>query len=74
MSFPARIEANSRQRYDDRERTRPDGVKSWPADNIDPIEELARMRDAKDEGRYDDLADAPKLIKAATRRPRRVRR
>jgi hypothetical protein len=47
---------------------RPESVKRWPSDGIDPIEELARIineaqdRDAKDERRFDDLAqnDEPK--------------
>ena len=40
------------------DRARPDGIKSWPADDIDPIEELARLIneaqewDAEDEGRF----------------------
>jgi hypothetical protein len=57
--------------------SRPSGVKPWPADDIDPIEEQARIingsqaQDARDEGRYDELArfDPPKPIKAANRRP-----
>jgi hypothetical protein len=61
---------------------RPNDIKRWPADDIDPIEELARIineaqeRDAQDEGRFDDLArlNAPKPIKAASRPPRHVRR
>lgn len=64
------------------DRARPDGIKSWPADDIDPIEELARIIneaqewDAEDEGWFDGLArlNRPKPIKAATRPPRRVRR
>jgi hypothetical protein len=60
-------------------RTRRDGVRAWPADDdIDPIEELARIinaaqeSDAKDERRFDDLAPIDKP-KAAARRPRRAR-
>ena len=57
-------------------------MKPWPADDIEPIEELARIineaqeRDAQDESRFDNLArlDQPKPIKAANRPPRRVRR
>jgi hypothetical protein len=48
---------------------RRDGVRAWPADDIDPIEELDRLigeaqeRDAQEEGRLDDLArsDAPEV-------------
>jgi hypothetical protein len=55
-------------------------MKPWPADNIDPIEEPARIinaaqeRDTRDEGRFDDLArlDPPKPIRAATQPRRRV--
>ena len=62
----------------DGDRTGPAAVKPWPADDIDPIEELARIineaqaQDARDEGRYDELArlDPPKPIRAATQ-PRR---
>jgi hypothetical protein len=53
-------------------------MKPWPADNIDPIEELVRIigkdreRDAQEEGRLDDLARgaAPEI----KRRPRRLGR
>ena len=43
-------------------RAQPDNLKPWAADDIDPIEELARIineaqeRDAQDEGRFDDVA------------------
>jgi hypothetical protein len=46
----------------DGDRASPHGIKPWPADNIDPIEELARIineaqaQDAHDEGRFGDLA------------------
>jgi hypothetical protein len=63
-------------------KTRRDGVRAWHAgENIDPIEELARIinetqeRDTRDEGRFDDLPllDPPKPIRAATQPRRRVR-
>jgi hypothetical protein len=55
-------------------------LKPWPVDDIDPIEELARIineaqaQDAHDEGRFGDLArlDPPKPIRAATQPRRRV--
>jgi hypothetical protein len=60
----------------DGDRTRP-AIKPWPADNIDPIEELARIineaqgRDAQDERGFNELGSErpnPQL------RPRRARR
>jgi hypothetical protein len=60
----------------------PTGIKPWRADDIDPIEELARIineaqeRDTRDERRFDDLARLarPKPIKAAAQHSSRVRR
>jgi len=59
-----------------RSRPPPDGIKRWPVDDIDPIEELARIfneaqeRDAKDEGRFDALARTEPLNRAAGNRAR----
>ena len=56
-------------------RTRTDGVEAGPADDIDPIEELARIineaqeRDAQDERRFDELA---RIAESEPKRARRV--
>ena len=53
-------------------------MKPWPADDIEPIEELARIineaqeRDAQDESRFDNLARSERP--QPQRRPKRVRR
>jgi len=55
-------------------RTRPDGVKLWPVDEIDPIEELALIikeaqnRDDVDERRFADLAESKQPVPARARR------
>ena len=58
----------------DGDRTRP-AIKAWRAEDIDPIEELARIinesqeRDAQDERRFDEIA---RIAETEPKRARRV--
>lgn len=61
-------------------RAQPGNLKPWPADDIDPIEELARIideaqeQDAQDEGRFDEIgSERPRPRRAITRPPRQAR-